>query len=166
MRSALDFALAWMRPEYDNAHLESAQTINSDGSPDLTSSYGCTDFTPECSADGSVSGNTLERTSTQTASIGLRYQGEIKDWQTSARLDFNYRNELYATALNLAHSGSRTISNGNFTISNDRYSVSLWGKNLFDEEYVGNSFVLHSFNQYVVGLGARRSFGITASLQY
>ena len=163
---SIDFALTWMRPEYDNAHLESAQTINADGSPDLTSSYGCTDLTPECHANGSLSGNTLERTSTQTASIGLRYQGEFNDWDTSARLDFNYRDELYATPLNLAHSGSRTVSNGNFTMSNDRFTVSLWAKNLFDEEYVGNSFVLHSFNQYVVGLGARRSYGITASVQY
>jgi len=165
----LDYTLALLSPKYKNAIYESSKTINANGSPDLSSSWGCTDLTPECNANGDVSGNTLERTSTQQASLGINYSTPVsigKDWDLSTRIDFNYRNKMYVTPLNLAHNGSRVISNANVSLSDNHLRISLWGKNIFGEDYVANSFALASFNRYVVGLGAGRTIGVTAAYDF
>ena len=165
----LDYTLSWLDPKYKNAVYESAKTINADGSPDLNSSWGCTAATPECNANGDVSGNTLERTSTRQASLGINYTTPInlgKKWDLAARIDFNYRNKMYVTPLNLAHNGSRVVSNANLSLSDDHLRISFWGKNIFNEEYVANSFALSSFTRYIVGLGAGRTFGVTAAYDF
>lgn len=165
----LDYTFAWLDPKYKNAVYESSKTVNPNGTPDLASSWGCSDLTPECNANGDVSGNTLERTSTQQASLGLNYNSPISignGWNLNARWAFNWRNKMYATPLNLAHNGDRMISNANIGISNDNITLSLWGKNIFNKKYVANSFVLPSFNQYIVGLGAEQTFGMTAKYDF
>ena len=163
---SVDFSFTLLDPKYKSGIYASARTVNADGSPNPASTIGCTDATPECAATGDISGNRLERTSTLQASLGLNYNQELSfldGWDVDARLGFNYRNKLYATPLNLAHSGDRMISNANVTFSNENFSVSFWGKNIFNERFVANSFVLQSFNSYVVGLGAERTFGVTLS---
>ena len=39
-------------------------------------------------------------------------------------------------------------------------------RNLLDEEYAANSFVITFANSYVVGLGERRTFGVTAKYKF
>ena len=166
----VDFALNWLDPKYTNGILEAAQTVNVDGSADPVSSYGCSDRTPECAANGDISGNTLQRTSTLSGSLGLNYAQPLEflgdDWRVDARWDFNWRNKMYATPLNLAHNGDRLVSNANIGVSNDNFSINLWVKNIFNREYVANSFVVASFSRYLVGLGARRTAGITGKFTF
>jgi iron complex outermembrane receptor protein len=151
-----DYALALTNPEYKDAIYQSSKAGED-------SSWGCNDV--ECRSDGNVKGSQVERTSKNQASIGLNFDGDLGgEWAWAARVDFNYRSKMYATPLNLAHNGSRTVSNANLNFNNGNLDITLWGKNIFDEEYVANSFVLPSFNRYIVSLGAARTLGLT--LQY
>ena len=161
---SIDFSFTALDPKYKSGVYASARTVNADGTPNPASTWGCTDLTPECDATGDISGNRLERTSTLQTSVGFNYNQEVKiisDWDMNARIGFNYRNKMYATPLNLAHNGDRLLTNANLSFSNDNFSVSFWGKNIFNKRYVANSFILQSFNSYIVGLGAERTFGVT-----
>ena len=44
--------------------------------------------------------------------------------------------------------------------------LTAWVKNLTDEDYASNSFVIGVFNQYLVGKGARRTFGTNFKLSF
>ena len=98
--------------------------------------------------------------------VGINYRNNFSSWQLNARLGANYRSKMYATPLNLAHNGSRTIANLSVNFSNDNWDFTLWGKNIFDEEYVANTFVLPSFSNYIVALGARDTWGVTARYNF
>ncbi len=154
-RFFVDYHLAYSDAQYQDAVYQSAVA-------GPTSSWGCNNSV--CPADGSVDGNQVERTSKWQYGAGLNYSHYFAGgWQLSARIDVNYRSKMYATPLNLAHNGDRTLSNANVNLSTDDWSVTLWGRNIFDEEYAANSFVLPSFTRYIVGLGARRTMGLTVN---
>jgi outer membrane receptor protein involved in Fe transport len=153
-----DFALSLTDPEYDDAIYESSVA-------GPNSSWGCNDV--ECRSDGDVDGNQVERTAKRKASIGLNYGGELGgNWRWDARWDFNYRSKMYATPLNLADNGSRWLSNAFVSFSSEHWDLTLWGKNVFDEEYVANSFVLPSFSRYIVSQGAARTYGLTVKYNW
>lgn len=131
---------------------------------DTNSAFGCDDVT--CPADGDVTGNILQRASKRQASLGLNYRAEWAGWSLNARVDGNYRSKMYATPLNLAHNGSRVVSNASFSVSSEHWQFSLWGKNILDKKYVANTFVLPSFSGYLVTLGPRRSWGFNARYSF
>ena len=149
----IDYSFAYSNAEYKDAtYLSSMAGRNS--------SWGCNDTV--CRADGRVDGNRVERTSKVQYAVGLNYAGNLTDkWRLGARLDFNHRGRMYATPMNLAHNGGRTLANASLNLSDGNWSLSLWGRNIFDRKYVANSFVLPSFTRYLVGLGARRTLGLT-----
>ncbi len=143
---------------YSDAQYEDAIYLSAVAGP--TSSWGCNGTV--CPADGRVDGNQVERTAKWQYGAGLNFNRELGGaWRLGARIDFNYRSKMYATPLNLAHNGSRVLSNGNLALRNGDWNVTLWGRNLLDTEYVANSFVLPSFTRYIVGLGSRRMIGLT-----
>ena len=151
----IDYHLA-----YGDAEYKDAVYLSSVAGP--FSSWGCNGSV--CRADGRVDGNQVERTAKWQYGAGLNFAHNLGgQWQLGARIDFNYRSKMYATPMNLAHNGSRTLSNANINLSGDKLSVTLWGRNIFDKEYVANSFVLPSFTRYIVGLGARRTIGLTVN---
>ena len=151
----LDYHLAYSDAEYQDAIYQSSVA-------GLSSSWGCNNTV--CRADGQVDGNQVERTSKWQYGAGLNYTGSLGgDWRLDARIDFNTRSRMYATPLNLAHNGARTLSNANISLSGDDWEVTLWGRNIFDKKYVANSFVLPSFTRYIVGLGAGRTIGLTVN---
>ena len=149
----IDYGFAYSNAEYKDAiYLSSVAGRHS--------SWSCDDVV--CRADGRVDGNQVERTAKVQYSVGLNYAGNLfANWRLSARFDFNYRSRMYATPMNLAHNGGRTLANASIGLSDGDWSLNLWGRNVFDKKYVANSFVLHSFNRYIVGLGARRTLGLT-----
>ena len=63
--------------------------------------------------------------------------------------------------MNLAHNGDRTLANASVHVALGPWRGTLWARNIGDAEYVGNSFVVPSFTRYIVGLGARRTLGLT-----
>ena len=145
---------------YSDAEYQDAVYLSAVAGP--TSSWGCNNT--ECPANGRVDGNQVERTSKWQYGVGANLTQNLGGgWQLGVRVDVNYRGKMYATPLNLAHNGDRTLTNANLNLSNDQWDITLWGRNVFDTEYVANSFVLPSFTRYIVGLGARRTFGLTVS---
>ena len=154
----VDFQLALSDAQYKDAIY-----VSSVAGPH--SSWGCNGTV--CRADGRVDGNQVERTAKHQYGAGLNYTRDLQGaWRLAARLDLNYRGKMYATPMNLAHNGARTLSNGNINLSNGKWNVTFWGRNLFDKEYVANSFVLPSFTRYIVGLGARRTVGLTVDYSF
>ena len=55
----------------------------------------------------------------------------------------------------------RTLLNARVGLEKGRWDVSLWSRNLLDEKYVSNSFVVFFANSCVASLGDARSFGLT-----
>ena len=151
----IDYHLAFSDAEYQDAVYLSAVA-------GPRSSWGCNNTV--CRADGRVDGNRVERTSKWQYGAGLNFTSDVGGgWRFDARIDFNYRGRMYATPLNLAHNGGRTLSNANISLVGGDLDISLWSRNIFDKKYVANSFVLPSFTRYIVGLGARRTIGLTVS---
>ena len=151
-RFFVDYGLAYSDAKYESGvYLSSVAGRNS--------SWGCNDTV--CRADGRVDGKRIERTSKNQYNLGLNHTRPIGNANAIFRIDFNYRGNMFATPMNLAHNGSRTLTNASFTVGGEKWQLALWGRNILDEEYVANSFVLPSFNRYIVGLGARRTFGLT-----
>lgn len=154
---SFDAGFTYNNPEYEEA-------IYSPAVNDANSAFGCDDTL--CPSDGDVSGNILARSSKRQAQVGVNYNYNFSDWSLTARLDANYRSKMYATPLNLGNNGSRTIGNLSMTLSKEHWDIGLWGKNITDEEYVANSFHLTSFSTYLVTLGPRASWGLSARYNF
>jgi len=112
--------------------------------------------------NGNIDGKTLERQSKLSGSLLLTYTRDLNaDLGLHANFDLNYQGKQYLEALNLGSTGERTLANLRVGVESDHWDVALWSKNLFDEQYVSNSFVIFFANSYVVGLGDARSYGLT-----
>lgn len=139
----------------------------SPGRQDAATGIGCDGIT--CPADGEVGGNQLARSSKEQASLGLNIQKDLDSgWLLSGRIDTNYQSKQFLTPLNLGWVPERMITNLSLNVlgPDDRWNVSLWGKNITDEVFPASAFVIGVFNQYLVGMGARRSFGATIKYTY
>lgn len=121
-----------------------------------------------CPADGAVGGNQLARTSKEQWSAGLNYRRDLLGWLFNSRIDTNYQSRQYLTPLNKGWVPERQITNASFGFisPSDQWELNFWGKNLTDEDYPGNAFVIGVFNQYMVGKGARRTFGGTVKYNF
>jgi outer membrane receptor protein involved in Fe transport len=148
-------AASFNDPRYTNATFL-ASTVSCDGSL-------CTNGAIVNGAgNNNIDGNSLERQSKTSASLLLSYSGERAGFGVYSNLDFNYQSKQYLEALNLGTTGSRMLANAKLGVTRGPWDVSLWSKNLFDEKYVANSFVIFFANSYVVGLGEGRQIGLTA----
>lgn len=119
-----------------------------------------------CPVDGDISGNQLARTARQQFSAGLNFDTYLAGWTMGARLDTNYQSKQYVDPLNLAWVPERRLTNTSlrFVSPSQQWEVSGWAKNITNEDYAANSFLIGVFNQYMVGKGAGRTFG--ANLKY
>ncbi|WP_372798746.1 TonB-dependent receptor [Litorivivens sp.] len=139
----------------------------SPGRQDASTGVGCDGVT--CPTDGEVGGNQLARGSKEQASIGINVQQDLDSgWLLTGRLDANYQSKQFLTPLNLGWVPARTVMNLSLNAlgPNDHWDISFWGKNITDENYPASAFVIGVFNQYMVGMGSRRSFGATIKYTY
>lgn len=127
----------------------------------VNGSFHCDGVT--CPADGDISGNQLARTSKIQYSAGLNYDTYFNGWMLTARVDTNYQSKQYVDPLNLAWVPDRQLTNASLKIVSpeSHWELISWVKNLTDENYAANSFLIGVFNQYMVAKGAPRSFGFT-----
>lgn len=162
-------ALAFNDPKYRDARLFAANAIPPVGTPTRQNpplgNIRC-DGTL-CRADGSIDGNSLERQSKLSAVLLLGYDRTIgDDWRLYTNLDVQYQSKQYVEALNLGWTAPRTITNLRLGLSSDHWEAALWARNLLDEKYAANSFLITFANSYVVGLGERRTYGLTARYKF
>lgn len=123
-----------------------------------------------CNANGDVGGNDLQRTSKFQWNIGASYAAPITDsLEFFGRLDVAGQSKQFASEINVATIEPRVLTNGRLGIRGDRWSFSVWGKNLFDKKYVSNSFYIGGspfFSVYVPSAGNRRRLGATITFDY
>jgi len=153
-----NFGFSYTVPEYDDNLISGS--IARAGSCDGT----------VCPADGEIGGNTLARTSKTQANIGAVWEAELPNTDLGYYLqgDVAYQSEQYLTELNVGTIPDRTLVNLSAGITHENWSIRLWGKNVFDEEYVSNSFVINNpfFASYIGTFGPKRTFGVTLDANF
>ena len=164
-RFFIDLVASYNDPEYDNTIYSTAVNAGLTADPDDTSGNTlCDDVV--CPADGNVDGNTLARTSKAQVSGGLNYRHHFANgWVANARLDGNYQSKQFVTPINQAYVPGRFISNLSLSLAGpEHWELNIWGRNIFDKDYVSSSFHLGIFNRYLAAKGARSSWG--ANIKY
>jgi iron complex outermembrane receptor protein len=119
----LNLAASWADPKYENARVQSFIEF------------------PTYSPTGDVSGNQILRTSKFQATAGARWSQPLRgdtDW--FIRGDLSYRDKQFADASNQTIVASSTNLNASIGVTNDRWSLELWGRNLTDEDAPTGAF--------------------------
>ncbi|MEM8981453.1 MAG: TonB-dependent receptor [Pseudomonadota bacterium] len=124
-----------------------------------------------CPSNGDISGNEVERQAPLQIAAGLEWNNSIASWNDVgffARGDIAYQSEQEAESMNLAQIEARTIVNASAGFESDNWRVWLWSRNLTDERYVTNAFVvLIPFgNGYGNIFGERRTFGLSGTYRF
>ncbi len=89
---------------------------------------------PSFAPDGDVSGNDVLRQPKKQANANIRYErGFGSDWLFSARTDILYQGKYYGGLDNQWTIPSRTTVNGRLGIESDTWTISLWVKNLLND---------------------------------
>jgi iron complex outermembrane receptor protein len=149
---SFDYALSYTQAEYKSGAVSArAAAIGS-----------CDDIV--CPSDGSIGGNKLQRQPAFQTSLGGALQGTVAgDWDWYARADMNYQSKTYVDEFNLAYVPDRTVVNARAELSKGPWTAALWAKNLFDEQYLANSFFTATPGGTSYGgiLGNLRTFGLT-----
>ncbi|MBU3068391.1 TonB-dependent receptor [Aestuariicella sp. G3-2] len=99
----------------------------------------------------------------------VRYEWSMTpDYRLALVTDFNYQDSVFKTADNKPQlaSESYTLWNANviLTPNSDQWSLSLWGKNLSNKEYVVEAFDQEGDGNYIFAYGMPRTYGV--SLNY
>jgi len=90
---------------------------------------------PTFAPDGDVSGNQLLRQPEWDASASLSYDREFgRDWKWYARSDVSYQSGVYVGNNNQSWLPERTYVNGRLGFRSSRYTIELWGRNLFNND--------------------------------
>lgn len=119
----LNFALSWSDPVYDNAQVQSFIEF------------------PTYSPTGDVSGNQILRTSEWQANAGFRWGQPLRgETEWFFRGDVAYRGKQFADASNQTIVPSSTNVNATIGLTNERWSLELWGRNLTDEDAPTGAF--------------------------
>ncbi|MGF1876275.1 TonB-dependent receptor [Photobacterium frigidiphilum] len=83
--------------------------------------------------------------------------------------DYNVLGDMYFDIENTVEQSSYGIFNLRTGYSDDRFDVTLWAKNLFDQEYVTRAFSMKDLNQqdtWFARSGDPMTFGITANVKW
>jgi iron complex outermembrane receptor protein len=168
---SIDLAYTWINPEYDDAEFDAAQRyyyydcpvdVIPDEDPDNPGQ-------PFLCGNTNIDGNQLNRTSKEMGLAAISYVDEwFGGWTLSARVDASYQSKQYINPLNVGYIGSRTLYNGsvNFTGPESHWDVTLWGKNLADDNYVQSTFSTALFTNSLVATGQGRSVGGTLKYNF
>lgn len=89
-------------------------------------------------ADGAaVGGNQLPRSPENQFTANATFTGSLPaDWSWSLRADFNYLDDVYRESINKIEYGGRNLVNLRLAFDHGPWTIALWGRNIFDDEYV------------------------------
>lgn len=123
-----------------------------------------------CPSNGDISGNDVERQAPVQISGGAEWSANIEQWNASyyIRGDVSYQDKQEGESMNLSQIEDRTLVNASAGLDFENWNVSLWARNLTDEKYTSNAFVvlLPFGNGYGHIYGERRTWGISASYRF
>jgi iron complex outermembrane receptor protein len=120
-----------------------------------------------------LSGNTLPNAPEYTFKVGLNYQMAMGNGNLRLRGEAYYQDDVYFTEWNrsdAAQDGYGLINaNADYSFGPDgRWLVSVWGRNLSDEEIISNNIITAPlYNSLRVGtMLPPRTFGVTGSYAF
>lgn len=124
--------------------------------------------------DESLVGFKIPRVSKNTGVVSAAYNAPISDsWNFKAKLDGIYASSRYAQVHNLQETGDSFKVNLRAGVENDSYEVTLWAKNLLDDDTAGNIFRyvdpgdFRFFSRaHMVFLPRGRQVGLTAKVKF
>lgn len=120
-----------------------------------------------------LSGNTLPNAPEYTFKVGVTYQTQVGDGNLRLRGEGYYQDDVYFTEWNRSDAvqdGYGLINaSADYSFGADgRWMVSLWGRNLSDEEVISNNIITAPlYNSLRVGsMLPPRTFGVTGSFSF
>lgn len=138
-------SIGWADAQLDNARQDTFARF-----PHVSAHCGTPPATPDerkawyeqCDANsGDVSGNTMLRQPEWMSSASLSYRRPLAgQWDWYTRGDVSYQSDIYTGNDNQNWLPPHTYVNGKLGISTDRYTVELWGRNLFDDGHAIAAF--------------------------
>ena len=96
-----------------------------------------------------------------TSVLALQYQsaiGKSESWEFTARAEWKYLGEHYFDLANTLRQSPYSLYNGNIGVSFKDIELILWGRNIFDTQYIS-----YGYNFGAVHLGPPATFGVTLS---
>ncbi len=111
------------------------------------------------------SGNHLRQAPEHSANLAARYLWPLERGDLSLRFDYQYQSKSYQepnNSVTVFPSFKLLDTRLDFTPGNKNWEISLWAKNLLDEEYIAHLYLLGG-NDYAL-FGTPRTLGI--SLRY
>ncbi|MFW5425740.1 MAG: TonB-dependent receptor [Methylophagaceae bacterium] len=133
------------------------------------------DALPNFTMDANLDGNRIQFVSEWTANASVQYVKPLAvadfDWQS--RVDVMYQSDQTVQAMDdIGTLPNRTLVNFRSGLSNDKYKVTFWVKNLFDEDAATGAVVIPNpalpfphFQGLVQG-PVERTYGVTASVKF
>ena len=88
------------------------------------------------SAFGPIDGHEIPRSAEHQFFFDAEYRAPLGrgEWEWMVGANYTYESEKYAQVHNLLDTGDTELVSARVAISNDRYSLSFWGKNLTGED--------------------------------
>jgi iron complex outermembrane receptor protein len=101
----------------------------------LYASYGYTDSDITGMEDPSVIGNEAPLVSRNTANAGFQYDVPVGELDLSFRVDYRYTGRTWWEPYNTTSRDPIDIVDARVALGDERWTATLWGKNITDEEY-------------------------------
>jgi len=113
------------------------------------------------------SGNEIYRTPKRTLTAALNYNWPVAGGSANLSLNYYYNSGFYWFEDNIVDQDPYHVVNSNlsWTDSKEKYKISLWGRNLFEEEYA--HYVTNSgHSSYAYSAAEPRMFGLSAEYSF
>jgi iron complex outermembrane receptor protein len=122
-----------------------------------------------CALNGDVGGNQLERQSKVQANFGADYTVPITSALSAfGGFDASYKSKQFSDSVNLAFLPDRFLVDARLGIRNDKWSLMLWGKNIFNKQYAASAFATFVAGDTVYApiKGPNRTLGLTGRYNF
>lgn len=113
------------------------------------------------------SGNDIYRTPETTLTTALNYTWPVANGTANFSVNYYYNSGFYWFEDNISEQDAYHVVNSNlsWTDAEEKYKLSLWGRNLFEEEYA--HYVTNSGNSgYAYSAAEPRMFGVSAEYSF
>lgn len=169
----LTYGVAYQQAEYDDDQI-SQRAANSQNCDGVICAATVRDATGRPIDGARIGGNTLERQPPWKGAVGLEYQFGVPftgDVEWTFNTVVSYQDKQYVDELNLSWVSERTLVDASLSAEIGGLTARLWGRNIFNEEYVSTSLFLIGTDgprsaSYVPILGEKATYGLTLGYRF
>lgn len=155
--ASFGFGYAYTDPTFDN------------GVVDRSASFQCAADICQIGASGPiVGGNRLPRTLRHQLVADGSLSGNVgAGWRWTAGADVAWNDDVFRDSINKLHYGERLLLGAQLRLQREALSVSLWGRNLLDDDYIiSGAFQPRSFTARAVDYVASQGRRLGVSVAY